>query len=82
VLGSVERVVARRLDYVTLLLVELGLDRTEARRRAALALTVTVGMHQLQIGAPATMSRPGLSRKAFADTLYLALTGKAPLSAV
>ena len=74
--ASVERVVARRLDYVTGLLVELGLDRAEARRRAALALTVTVGIHQLQIGAPATMSRPGLSRNAFADTLYLALTGR------
>jgi AcrR family transcriptional regulator len=74
---SVERVVARRLDYVTDLLVELGGDRREARRRAALALTVTVGMHQLRIGAPATMVRPGLSRKAFADTLYQALTGEA-----
>jgi AcrR family transcriptional regulator len=73
---SVERVVARRLDYVTKLLAEVGLDRTEARRRAALALTVTIGMHQLQIGAPATMSRPGLSRNAFADTLYQALTGR------
>ncbi len=76
VLASVERVVDRRLDYVTTLLAELGLDRAEARRRAALALTVTVGMHQLQIGAPAPMSRPGLSRNAFADTLYHALTGR------
>lgn len=74
--ASVERVVARRLDYVTDLLVELGVDRREARRRAALALTVTVGMHQLHIGAPGTMSRPGLSRTAFADTLYEALTGR------
>ncbi|HEX2214042.1 MAG TPA: TetR/AcrR family transcriptional regulator [Mycobacterium sp.] len=74
--ASVERVVARRLDYVTDLLVELGVARREARRRAALALTVTVGMHQLHIGAPATMSRPGLSRTAFTDTLYEALTGR------
>jgi AcrR family transcriptional regulator len=74
--GSVERVVARRLDYVADLLVELGVDRREARRRAALALTVTVGMHQLHIGAPGVMARPGLSRTAFTDTLYEALTGR------
>ena len=73
---SVERVVSRRLDYVTDLLVELGVERREARRRATLALTVTVGMHQLHIGAPSTMSRPGLSRKGFTDTLYQALTGR------
>ncbi|MCT7659393.1 TetR/AcrR family transcriptional regulator [Mycobacterium deserti] len=74
--ASVERVVSRRLDYVTDLLVDLGVERREARRRATLALTVTVGMHQLHIGAPATMSRPGLSRRAFTETLYVALTGR------
>ncbi|MEO3757384.1 TetR/AcrR family transcriptional regulator [Mycobacterium sp. B14F4] len=76
VTASVERVVGRRLDYVTDLLVELGADRREARRRATLALTVTVGMHQLHIGAPGVMARPGLSRNAFAETLYRALTGR------
>ena len=76
--ASVERVVARRLDYVTDLLVDLGVDRREARRRAALALTVTVGVHQLHIGAPGVMARPGLSRTAFTATLYQALTGRAP----
>ena len=76
--ASVERVVARRLDYVTDLLVDLGVDRREARRRAALALTVTVGMHQLHIGAPGVMGRPGLSRNAFTETLFEALTGAPP----
>lgn len=76
VTASVQRVVGRRLDYVTELLVDLGADRREARRRAALALTTTVGMHQLHIGAPDVMARPGLSRKAFAETLYRALTGR------
>ena len=76
VTASVERVVGRRLDYATDLLVELGADRREARRRATLALTVTVGMHQLHIGAPGVMARPGLSRYAFTETLYRALTGR------
>jgi AcrR family transcriptional regulator len=75
--ASVERVVARRLDYVTDLLVDLGIQRGEARRRAALALTVTVGMHQLHIGAPRVLAGPGLSRAAFTAALYQALTGRA-----
>jgi hypothetical protein len=72
--ASVERVVARRLDYVAALLVELGHDEAEAQRRAALAITLTVGIYQLTIGAPGPMSRRSLSQHAFAETLFGALT--------
>jgi AcrR family transcriptional regulator len=72
--ASVERVVARRLDYVAALLTELGHDEAEAQRRAALAITLTVGIYQLNIGAPGPMSRRSLSQNAFAETLFSALT--------
>ena len=71
---SVERVVARRLDYVAALLTELGHEEAEAQRRAALAITLTVGIYQLTIGAPGPMSRRSLSQDSFAETLLGALT--------
>lgn len=72
--ASVERVVARRLDYVAALLGELGVERAEAQRRAAMAVTLTVGFYQLNIGAPRAMSRRALSHKALAASIYAALT--------
>lgn len=74
VTASVERVVARRLDYVAGLLVELGQPEAEAQRRAAMAITLTVGIYQLSIGAPGPLARRSLSENAFVDTLYDALT--------
>ena len=46
----------------------------EAQRRVALAITLTVGIYQLAIGAPGPMSRRSLPGEAFAATLYCALT--------
>jgi hypothetical protein len=39
-----------------------------------MAITLTVGIYQLSIGAPGPMARRSLSERAFADTLYDALT--------
>lgn len=78
--AALDRVTERRLDYLSGLLVDLGQDRGEAERRAALALAAAIGMQQLLTGAPDAMHRPALQRGRYTDFLYgLLVSGPDPV---
>jgi len=46
----VERVSQRRVDYITAILVELGVNRAMAESRAIVALAGAIGLQQLSVG--------------------------------
>lgn len=74
---AVDRVTSRRIDFLTGLLVQLGQDRDEAERRAALGLSAALGMQQLLTGAPDALRRDSLERERFVAFLYATLLGGA-----
>lgn len=70
---AVDRVTRRRIDYLSGLLMQLGQDPDEARRRSVLALSASIGMQQLLSGAPGSLAAASLSWERLADSLYAVL---------
>ena len=70
------RVTERRIAYVAALLVETGLDKRAARRRAILAYTAFLGHAQLARSAPGVLPRSPAARRALLDEEVTALIGR------
>ena len=67
------RVTARRIAYVAEQFVALGIDASEAHRRALLAYTAYVGFSALGRSVPAAMPREADAQR-FVDTMLAVLT--------
>ena len=76
----VSRVTQRRSDYVTDLLVDLGVSAAEARRRSTIALAAVVGLQQLAIVKSTALS--GLDRDALTATALAMCTAGLPTAGV
>ena len=74
----VSRVTQRRSDYVTDLLVDLGLGEAEARRRSTIALAAVVGLQQLSVVTSGALS--GLDRDDLTATALAMCTAGLPQS--
>jgi AcrR family transcriptional regulator len=62
VAAALERVTQRRISYVTALLLECGVERAEAQRRAVVAYAAYVGWWQLRTVVPAATPRGSRAR--------------------
>ena len=69
VAAAVERVLGRRIAFLSELLVEIGFAAEEARRRSLIALSVAVGLQQLFLGMPGAMQDAALDAAEVSDTL-------------
>jgi len=67
------RVTQRRLDYLTRLYREVGLDQAAAKRRALTAYSVYLGLIQLNATMPEAVPRTRTARRAYVDDLLIAL---------
>ena len=72
----VSRVTQRRSDYVTDLLIELGLGAAEARRRSTIALAAVVGLQHLSIVSNSALT--GIDRDALTATALAMCTAGLP----
>jgi AcrR family transcriptional regulator len=66
---AVVRVTRRRIDYLAGLLVELGQEPGEARRRSVVALATVLGIDQLQLVHLPDLADPALTATALAMVL-------------
>ncbi|GEL95951.1 TetR/AcrR family transcriptional regulator [Cellulomonas composti] len=66
---AVVRVTRRRIDYLAGLLVELGQDPDEARRRSVVALATVLGIDQLRLVRLPDLADPALTATALAMVL-------------
>jgi AcrR family transcriptional regulator len=66
-------VTGRRLEYITMLLQELGLPPARARRRAVFAYSAYLGQLQLLRSAPDVLPRRGRASAAYTDEVLAAL---------
>ncbi len=69
VAAAVDRVIGRRVAFLSELLGDLGFAPDEARRRSVIALSVAVGLQQLSLGVPGATQDAALDAADVADSL-------------